>query len=279
LSKPRSFSLLLRSGADITVIERPSWWTAQHALWVLAGLLAVFCASLSWVVVLRKQVQAQTKVIAQKIQREAALEERTRIARDLHDDLGASLTHIGFLSEVARKEKRDSPAVEEHLREISGSTQDAFHSLDQIVWVVNPVNDTLDNLVSYLCHFAGDFFRETPIRCRFDVPANVPDHALPTEFRNNLFFAVKEALNNVRKHAAASEVTLGIKINPVRGQTNGQTLCSICVEDNGCGFDLGNPCDRNGLKNMRERLQRIGGTFDLESNPGSGTKISFTVPI
>jgi len=281
--RPRSFNLLLRDAADIKLLERPSWWTARHALWVLAGTIAVFCASLAWVVALRRQVRAQTKIIGQKIQREAALEERARISRDLHDDLGASLTHIGFLSEVARKEKQDESAIDEHLREISGSTQEAFQALDEIVWVVNPRNDTLEGLTSYICQFAEHFFRGTPTRCRFDVPAGLPEQPISTEVRNNLFFAVKEALNNVRKHAAASEVLLRFSV-PVHAADNGKAGApqnlryAISVEDNGHGFaQEGAPSNRNGLSNMRQRLEKIGGSFEVKTSPGRGTKICFAV--
>jgi signal transduction histidine kinase len=312
--RPQSISLLLRSPADVVLVERPSWWTARHTLWVLAVTLAVFCASLAWVAALRRQVRAQTRIIAEKIQREAALEERTRIARDLHDDLGASLTHISFLSEVAQKEKQSPAAVQQHLSEISGSSQEAFQALDEIVWVVNPKNDTLENLNNYICHFAAHFFRGTPTRCRFDLPATLPDHPIPTEVRNNLFFAVKEALNNVRKHAEATEVALrvrvdshapgdsrGTRLSPARqdkppddesagrqpeGNSNpssgprAASTYSLAIEDNGCGFiQTASDSLRNGLSNMRDRLQNIGGHFSVESKPGVGTKIQLLVPL
>jgi signal transduction histidine kinase len=306
-ARPHSFNLLLRSAADVAVLERPSWWTARHALWVLAATAAVFCAALAWAVILRRQVKAQTKIIGEKIQREASLEERSRIARDLHDDLGASLTHIGFLSEVAQREKQGPSALQEYLREISGSTQEAFQSLDEIVWVVNPKNDSLDSLVSYICHFAAHFFHATPTRCRFDVPAGLPDRPIPTELRNNLFFAVKEALNNVRKHSNATEVILRISVTgtarqaqnwpgitpagPAHGPEAGDERKSapvapphdsycISIEDNGRGFTPGTTASaRNGLVNMQQRLESIGGRFDLESGPSLGTKVRLTVQV
>jgi len=221
--------------------------------------------------VLRRQVRAQTRIIAEKIQREAALEERTRIARDLHDDLGASLTHISFLSEVARKEQ--SPAtMGEHLQEISGSSREAFQALDEIVWVVNPKNDTLEGLNNYICQFATHFFQGTPTRCRFDLPTTLPECPISTEVRNNLFFAVKEALNNVRKHAAAAEVALRVRAEP--------GTYTIQIEDNGCGFaPEKSDSSRNGLSNMKERLEKIRGRFTLESRAGSGTRICLIVPV
>jgi signal transduction histidine kinase len=257
----------------------------------------VFCASLGWVAVLRSQVKAQTKIISLKVQREAALEERTRIARDLHDDLGASLTHISFLSGVAQKERGNPQAVEEHLSEISGSAQEAFRALDEIVWVVNPKNDTVENLTNYICHFAAEFFRGTATRCRLDLPSSLPDCPIPTETRNNLFFAVKEALNNVRKHAQAAEVTVRFRMEargapvslpPISEHQTGADenadapKLSYClsIEDNGRGFSLPKvTSNRNGLPNMRCRLEKIGGRFALESVPGQGTKVRLVVPL
>ncbi len=285
LPRQRLFSLVLRSAADVMLLERPSWWTVRHMLWVLAGTLAMICASLVWVAVLRRQVRAQTRVIAEKIQREAALEERTRIARDLHDDLGASLTHISFLSEVARKERRDDADVEDHLREISGSTQQAFQSLDEIVWVVNPKNDTLDGLTSYICQFAGDFFRGTPTRCRFDLPARLPDAPVSTEIRNNLFLAIKEAFNNVRKHAQASEVCVRITLThaegePAAAEARRASRYCLSIEDNGRGFSTENRgSGRDGLSNMQQRLEQIRGRFEVQSTVGQGTKLRFTIPV
>jgi signal transduction histidine kinase len=254
------------------LLEPPSWWTAEHALWVSAGMLAVFCASLAWVAVLRKQVKAQMKIISQKVQREAALEERTRIARDLHDDLGAGLTHISFLSQVAGKEKECPPGVGEHLREISTSAQESFEALDAIVWVVNPKNDTIDSLANYICHFAEDFFRNTSTRCRLDLPASLPERPIPTEIRNNLFFALKEALHNVRRHARAAEVLISVRMD--------SSLFTISIEDNGQGFvPESTRSAGNGLVNMRKRLEKVGGQFTLQSRPGSGTTIRLTVPL
>jgi signal transduction histidine kinase len=306
-SRSRSFSLLLRSPGDVILLERPSWWTVRHTLWVLAGTASVFCASLAWVAVLRRQVQAQTKIIAEKIQREAALEERTRIARDLHDDLGASLTRISFLSGFAQKGQHGPEEVREHLHEISDSSQEAFQALDEIVWVVNPKNDTLENLNNYICHFAAHFFRGTPTRCRFDLASNLPDCPLPTETRNNLFLAVKEALNNVRKHSGATEVVVRVRAGPASRQSpprrddglsgsegtrqsedggaaspgpDTASSYSICIEDNGRGFTQTDKHSlRNGLGNMRQRMETIGGKFELESGPGVGTKVHLYITV
>jgi signal transduction histidine kinase len=266
---PQSFSLLLRSPADVAVLAYPSWWTAEHTLWVLTGTLAVAAAALGWVAMLRGQVRAQTKVIGQKIQREAALEERARIARDLHDDLGAGLTQIAFLSQVAQQEG-EPPLLKEQLREIADSAQDSFQALDEIVWVVNPKNDTLEGLANYISHFAERFFRGTSTRCRLDLPPSLPDYAITTEVRNHLFLAVKEALNNVRKHARASEVVLRVSFESGR--------FGLAVEDDGKGLAQAGS-GGNGLSNITKRMEKIGGTFTLETKPGAGTKLQMSVPL
>ena len=140
--RPQTFTLLLRSAAEVALLERPPWWTVRHSLWVLAATLAVFCASLAWVAVLRKQVKAQTQIIRQTALREAALVERTRIARDLHDELGSSLTQISLLSD--RPDDEPSPELPANLRKISATAREMAQSLDEIVWAVNPEHDRLE---------------------------------------------------------------------------------------------------------------------------------------
>lgn len=269
---PQAFTLLVHSPADVELIERPSWWTAQHSLWVLGATLAVALFFVAWVGVLRKQVKAQTNIISQKVQREAALEERSRIARDLHDDLGAGLTRIAFLSKVAQKEEPRRAGIDEHLQEISGAAQEAFQALDEIVWVVSPKNDSIDSLASYISHFAEAFFRGTDTRCRLDLPPHLPDRPIPTEMRNNLFLAAKEALNNVRKHARATEVTIRASLDA--------SVFSLSIADNGRGFTPETiPQAGNGLLNMKQRLEKIGGRFVLQTRPEAGTAIRLIVPI
>jgi len=265
---PQPFSLLLRSAGDVQVLERPSWWTVRHSLWVLGVMLAVFCSSLAWVAVLRNRVRAQTRIIREKAQREAALEERTRIARDLHDELGASLTQIALLSDRPRAA---APAeLSENLRKVSMTTREMAQSLDEIVWAVNPQHDTLEGLVEYLSQSAEAFLEETPIRSRLKLPATLPRCPIPAEVRHELFLAFKEALNNAVRHAEASEMDIAFTAAPPHLQ--------IVVADNGIGFDpAGVRAGGSGLKNMRQRLEAISGQFELSSRPGGGTVIKFTI--
>jgi signal transduction histidine kinase len=266
----RSFSLLLDSATDIVLLARPSWWTVEHALWVLVATVAVSLASLAWVAVLRKQVRAQMQVIRQKVQREAALEERTRIARDLHDDLGSSLTQITLLSD--RSENEPLPELQANVRKISVTAREMAQSLDAIVWAVNPKHDTLDGLVEYLSQYADDFLEDTPIHCRLKLPPSLPGCTVLAEVRHQLFLAFAEALNNAVRHSAASEIQIELTAEPAGFR--------IQIADNGVGFDPASArAGGNGLKNMRQRLEDIGGRFELSSQPGQGSQIRLAIPL
>jgi signal transduction histidine kinase len=269
-----SFELLLDSVADIRVIARPAWLTPPRVLGAVGMLAAILFAATLWAFSLRRQVSAQTAIIRYKAQHEAALEERARIAKDIHDDLGSSLTRIMLLGERTQEDVADPAELGVHARKIVTSARAAVQSLDVIVWAVDPENDTLEGLVGYLNQYANEFFENTPIRCRLEMPTKLCPLALPAELRHHLFLAVKEALNNVLKHSDASEVHVRVAADPA-------TL-DIAIEDNGRGFQPsldGQPLNGNGLKNMRQRIERLGGVFSLVASPGQGTKLHFIVRV
>jgi signal transduction histidine kinase len=274
-----SFELLLNSPSDIRVLARPSWWTVRRALTVIGGMLFVILAALVWITLLRRQVEERTRQLALEIKNREQAErlhalqaERARIAQDLHDDLGATLTEIRFLSAVQSRASSVPQAARSQLQEVSEKSRQMVSSLDEIVWAVNPANDSLPSLASYLCHVTEEFFRATDVRCRLDVDEIFPPVALTSEVRHNLYLSVRESMNNIAKHSQASEAWLRIH------WTNGM-LC-IVIEDNGCGFSCANGANAgNGLANMRRRLEKIGGRFECESAPGAGTVGRIFVPI
>ena len=199
----------------------------------------------------------------EELERKQVVErERTRIAKDIHDDLGASLTLIAVLGDLAKKERG-----EERIEKMSDTAREAVKSLDEIVWAVNPRNDTLAHLIDYTGQFAANYLRDAGIRCLLDVPDHTPAREVPTNVRHNVFLVVKEALQNIVKHAHASEVWLRISTSELRLQ--------IEIEDNGCGFDR-TPADAwaDGLRNMRQRLTEVGGECQIQSHVGKGTMIS-----
>jgi signal transduction histidine kinase len=207
----------------------------------------------------------------ERLERQHALEkERARIANEMHDDLGSSLTQIALLGELANRDLERTDRAGEHIRKITGTAREVFRAMDEIVWAVNPKHDTLSSLTGYLSKFAQDFLRPAGIRCRLDLPEQMPASPLAADERHNLFLTVKEALNNIVKHASASEVWLRVAVT--------ESTCLIIIEDNGRGFDI--PTARpggNGLGSMRERLAAIGGELKLESQPNRGTRLSLVV--
>jgi signal transduction histidine kinase len=202
--------------------------------------------------------------------------ERTRIAQDIHDDLGSSLTRIILLSQSARGDLDSPDLAAKDLDRIYDTARNLTRSLDEIVWAVNPRHDTLDSLATYLGKFAQDFLGAANIRCRLDLPVSVPPWPLTAETRHNVFLGFKEALNNAVKYAGATEVRVSLTLQP--------SAFTLVVEDNGSGFTVPSaPAQttdtEDGLQNMRNRLNEIGGRCEIYSQPKKGTRISFNVPV
>ena len=165
----------------------------------------------------------------ERLERLRAVErERARIAQDIHDNLGANLTRISLLSESAHSELENPAQAAVQLERIYGTARELTRAMDEIVWAVNPQHDTLDSLASYLGNFAQEFLGSLDIRCRLDVPLQLPHWPITAEMRHNLFLAFKEALHNVVKHAAASEVSISL--------TTGSRHLHFGLRDNGKGF-------------------------------------------
>jgi signal transduction histidine kinase len=228
-------------------------------------------------VVEKRRLQQHLK----RLEQERVLErERTRIAQDLHDIMGAKLCRISFLSEHARRSEELPAVLQEEIRSISDDSREVLQSLDEMVWAVNPEKDTLDHLVSYIGQYAQEYFRRTGIECQLEFPAQVPMQPLSSQSRHHLFLAVHEALTNILKHSGA---TLA-KISMVCQHAD----FTILISDNGAGFDpvsseSGSPGSAdgfcNGLGNMRRRLTELGGRCLVESRIGHGTTIQFVLSL
>jgi len=211
-----------------------------------------------------------------RLQRAHALEqERARIARDLHDDLGGGLTEIAMLSEVARQECDQPREVDTHLERIFRSSREMTQALDEIVWAVNPANDSLEKLIAFTSEFAREMLEPAGIRYRLEAPAAVPMVALNSQIRHQLCMALKECLHNIVKHAHAHEVHIRIGLN--------DRMLAMTIADDGAGFDPaalpGQAGTHDGLANLRQRMANIGGTCELHSAPGQGTRVHLQVRI
>jgi signal transduction histidine kinase/ligand-binding sensor domain-containing protein len=254
--------------AQLNFSVAPFFW---QTWWFRAIAIATFTASVAGIVryVSYRRLRANLRAAEQQ----AALErERARIARDIHDDLGNRLTKIMLLSGRAARDETDSNGArrESFVEEISATAQQATDALDEIVWAINPQNDTLPHLINYLGQFAVEFLRAANIRCRVDLPDHPPHKPVPADIRHNLFLIVKESLSNIVRHANATEVLLRFS------QNDGST--AVTIEDDGCGFVENDRDGADGLRNMRERSSEIGADLKVESAPGKGTKIILNIP-
>jgi signal transduction histidine kinase len=248
-------------GASVPLTVLPHLWQEWWFLGLVTlGLIASAGGALR-VIVKRKM----RRRLAQW-ERERVLErERARIAQDLHDDLGSSLTRISLLSGLAREDKDNASQVELHVNKISQSAAQTLRALEEIVWAIRPGSDSLQSLVEYIAHFANELFEGDGVRCRLDLPADLPSRPLPPEMRHNIFLVVKEALTNSLKHSGACEVRVQAKVA-------GDVL-EIIVQDDGKGFDTRGQSRGHGLENMRRRAQAMGGSVAIESHPGQGASV------
>ena len=241
-----------------------AWWFSGVAAIAVAGIIGGAVRNAT-----KTKLQRKLQVLEQQHVIET---ERTRIARDMHDDLGARLTEIMLLNELAQKNVAHPENLLTQLDKQSSVIQDAAGSVDAIVWAVNPVNDSLDRLANYLYAQAERLLAMRFIHCRFDVPDQLPDYSLSSDVRHNVYLAVRETLNNIIKHSGASEVWFRLRVTPA--------ALSIVIEDNGGGFsaeDRGSA--GNGLHNIEKRMKNLGGSFNLVTKPGAGTCIQLEVPI
>jgi signal transduction histidine kinase len=256
------------TGALLAVTVEPPFWRKPG---FIAASSLIFLGALAGIIYLISTAKLKRQLrIAQ--QKEMIEHERARIARDLHDQLGANLTQITLLGEMAETDKDQPDEIEQHAQQICATARETTHSLDEIVWAVNPSNDTLESLANYACKYAQDYFATAGISYRAELPPGLPPTPILPEVRHNVFLAFKEAVNNVVKHARATEARVKLQLEP------DQFILS--VTDNGRGLgDISEKQLRNGLKNMRRRLVDVRGRFDIAPGATGGTVVKLTVPI
>jgi len=198
--------------------------------------------------------------------------ERLRIARDIHDEVGARLTELALEGEVIQTKLPAESNVRSRLVNLCEKARAVSGAMDEVVWAVNSQRDTLRDFATYACKYARRFVAPTPIRCRLDIEESLPDVVFELPVRRSLLLAVKEAINNAVKYSGGDRLFLRIH---VRGRG-----VLVVVEDNGKGFDLtqANPM-RNGLTNMTQRMRELGGRCRIITKPGAGCRVEFEVPL
>jgi signal transduction histidine kinase len=259
--------------ASLVFVLPPPFWRRP---WVIAAVALLVVTIVAGVVQLFSHRRLRLR-LAQLGQQEAMERERMRIARDMHDEIGSRLTRISYFSELALQEETPSKAS---LHSIADTIRDLLQTLDEIVWAVNPQNDTLENLAAYLGYYATEYLHNTSVECKLDIPPNLPLIPLTAETRHNIFLAFEEALSNALRHSGATRIC--VDMNETEGRFE------IHVRDNGRGFDhtqgstkdgknlplAGRKQQGNGLINIVQRLESVGGQANIESVPGKGTVVT-----
>ncbi|PIQ08835.1 MAG: hypothetical protein COW71_09665 [Ignavibacteriales bacterium CG18_big_fil_WC_8_21_14_2_50_31_20] len=241
-----------------------TFWFKILSAFLIIGLISSF---------IFYTVQRRYKQKLVKLENEAALErERIRISKDIHDELGASLTKISLLSDLAKMHLTDNPNLEDDLNKISEASRNVALTLDEIVWAVNPKNDTLEKTIFYIIQYIEEYISSTEIEFDIHIPDTIPELFIHAELRQNLFMSIKEAVNNVVKHSNANVLSLIVSIEKFQ--------IDITLEDNGKGIDFGNLNQfSNGLENMKKRIENSNGKFEISNKNPNGTRINIKMQI
>jgi signal transduction histidine kinase len=236
--------------------------TRQSWFWTLVAMVAASLLLAAW-----------RYAASLRLERLNALEqERRRIARDIHDDLGTSLTRVSAMADRGSAVEKDQASLRGDLAAIRALSQEMTRSMDEIVWAINPQNDTLESMVNYNSEYAGEFLAPTGLRLRLDMPMQLPAVSMSADIRHNLLLAFKEALNNIVKHAAAREVQVTLKMEPRQMR--------IAIHDDGRGIHSkpGSLPKGNGILNMRNRMMQLKGECNIATSPERGTTVEFVLP-
>jgi signal transduction histidine kinase len=244
-------------------INKAFWQTTVFKGFVLAVLLFIGWLISKWYVSnkLRNQRLAFEK-------QQAIEKERTRIATDMHDDLGAGLSRIKFLSENMKLKRENGETIREDIEKISTYSDEMAEKMGEIVWALNEKNDTIGHLVAFTRSYVLEYLSGQNIQCSINTPLNLPSGFITGEMRQHIFLSVKECLHNIVKHAQASQVSFSVYLNGG---------IEIIIHDNGKGinWDLIRPFS-NGLHNIKKRMSEING--DVQFKNENGTKVILSIP-
>jgi signal transduction histidine kinase len=244
-------------------INPPFWkrWWFIALMIIFIGALLVFAVQQFY----RRRLQKQ---IAGLEKQQAVEKERTRIATDMHDDFGANLSRIKFISEKIQVLHRTDDDLKNDLTKISAYSDEMAEKMNEIVWALNQRYDSLDDLVSFSRAYAADYLQDKNIELKFSTD-NISNKKIHGEVRRNIFMVIKEALHNITKHAGATSVTITFK---------DQSILEVRIHDNGKGIDMDHIRPfANGLENMKKRIESIGGQIRIFNE--NGTVIMVQAPI
>ncbi len=243
----------------------PPWWRT----WWLRTLAAIALIA-AITLLIRSYFKRKLEKERIALEKQQAIEkERTRIATDMHDDLGAGLSRIKYLSETIRLKKRTDETIRDEVEKISAYSDEMVEKMGEIVWALNQKNDTLADLVAFTRSYASDYLMQHGLECYTAIRGEIPENSLNGETRRNIFLSVKESLHNIVKHANATKVELFFDVK--------EDIC-IIITDNGKGFNISELIRKgNGLDNIKKRMHEVKG--DAEFLNKQGTTVVLTIPI
>ncbi|HVV01647.1 MAG TPA: ATP-binding protein [Verrucomicrobiae bacterium] len=256
-----------RPGVAVRVpAMQPVSWHFWQSLWFQALLMVFLLLAIG--ISLRLAGKLALRARAEEILKR----ERARLARDIHDELGAGLTQLVLLGEVHKSELPLEEASHRHFDEVSEKARALLQKMNEVVWTVNSQRDTLRDFAGYISKYAQTYLAGSPIRCRLDLGEGIGPVPFDLAVRRNLFLAVKEALHNALRHSGATELVLRVHLIE-------DHQLVVEVRDNGKGFDPAREQEGNGLSNMVQRAEEFGGWCRLTSEPCKGCKIEFGIPL
>lgn len=251
-------------------LSPPFWLTLWFRIMVVLTMVGIIIYVVKQF--LKRKMEKQLRAIEQQL---AVNNERLRISRDMHDELGTGLSKIALLSEVGKNHKA-ADHNKKIIHEISDTSRDLADKMGEIIWTLNPQNDTLGNLLAYLKEYVYETTDVLPLSVSFSYPDSIPGISLGHAQRQQLMLVTKEAVNNALKHSNATQLLFSLRVEA--------GFMSFAVKDNGTGLSTEiqqqqRNGKKNGLVNMRARMEQIGGHFSIRSAPGEGTEIQYGIPI
>jgi ligand-binding sensor domain-containing protein/signal transduction histidine kinase len=256
------------AGREVRLEVVPRLWERRWVQLLATGLLVGLTGgSVAWRHRRRMQLRIERLEMEQKVE-----SERRRIARDMHDELGSRLTQIAYLGELATKESQPPQEMRSQLDAMTGRVREVMNAMGEVVWTVNPKNDSLPKVAAWLSDYVESFVAPTGISHRLDVAPDLPDLRVAGEARHQLLLAIKEALNNAVRHAAPRSITLKIHVQ--------DRELEVTVADDGQGFEVEQAKARGrGLSHLPERMAIVKGRAEIRSEPGQGTRVMLWLPL
>ncbi len=248
------------------IIQSPFW----KRPWFVVVLALLLIAAIVFITYRVSQLKVKRKL--QLLEKRIAVDdERNRISADMHDEIGSGITHIALLSELIQTQQKDSAELKKDINKIGISSRKLVQTMSEIIWALNPQNDTLENLLAYIREQSYQYFEPMGVRFNIYFPETIPDVKLSNAERRNLYLVTREALNNALKHSGAECIELKMEMV--------ESACCFSVTDNGVGIDLNiNKPGNNGIINMKKRMTDIGGSIEwLPQQHGTAVKYCLVV--